>query len=208
MKELLVATTNLHKFGEIKGILDGIPFELLCLEDVNYNKEIIENGESFEENAVIKAKQVGRDTGYLTVADDSGLVVDALDGKPGVYSARFGGEDNDYTHKMSLILDELKDVEGPKRTARFVCVAVLYSPHTNTCKIVKGVVNGRIATEIRGTNGFGYDPIFIPEGYNRTFGELDPEIKASISHRYKAFSQIKGLLLKGGYVNGNTSSFG
>lgn len=199
MKILLIATNNEHKFEEIKGILNDIPFELLSLKELNYGKEIVENGETFEENAIIKAKQVGKDTGYLTAADDSGLVVDALDGRPGVYSSRFGGEDSDdYIYKMFLILDELKGVEDVQRTARFVCAAVLYSPYTNAFRVVKGVVNGRIAMEIRGANGFGYDPIFIPEGYNRTFGELNPEIKASMSHRYKAFSKIKDLLLKGG----------
>lgn len=154
---------------------------------------IVEDGTTFEENAIIKAKTIMEMTGEIALADDSGLEVDYMDGAPGIYSARFLGEDTSYDVKNNYIIDKLKDAKGSERSARFVCAMAAAFPNGDieTCR---GTIEGVIAYEQKGTNGFGYDPIvYVPE-YEMTTGEMAPELKNSISHRGKALEQMKEVL--------------
>ncbi len=182
---LLVATGNAGKLRELRQLLAGVPVTLLSLNDCDAGPEIEETGTTFEENAALKAKGYARRTGLLTMADDSGLAVDALGGSPGVHSARYGGDDLGYREKMMSLLDEI-DVADAGRRARFVCSIALASPTGELIFTSQGACEGRIAEEPRGSLGFGYDPIFIPDGHDGTFGELSADVKAEISHRARA----------------------
>ncbi len=186
MKKILFASSNRGKLAEIKALLpEG--FELLNPADAGFDSEIEETGKTFEENAEIKAKVLFEHTGIPSFADDSGLEVEALKGAPGVRSARYGG-DNSNSQTNNILL--LKNMEGKKnRKARFVCVICLISS-AGKILLFEGTVNGSIANEARGDKGFGYDPVFIPDGYDQTFAELGSEVKNKMSHRTAAFNKM------------------
>jgi len=181
--ELLVATNNAGKVRELERALAGLPLRLRLLKEFAPVAETEETGETFAENAALKALYYSAHAGVLSLSDDSGLVVDALGGAPGVRSARYMGPDATYAERMARLLEEIDATGDRERRARFVCVIALAEPSTGELLTFEGRVEGRIAREPRGTGGFGYDPVFIPEGHTQTFGELPDEIKQSISHR-------------------------
>jgi XTP/dITP diphosphohydrolase len=190
MKKLLIATNNQGKVAEIKQIFKGIYDEVYSLKDLNIKLETIEDGQTFLENAKKKATEGFAACDMDTLADDSGLCVDALDGRPGIYSSRFAGQNaTDHDNNM-LLVKEMEDLPFKKRTGRFVCSLCLIrkeKPELNS----KGEVEGILIEEGRGKNGFGYDPFFYVEEYNKTMGELSSEIKNEISHRAKALEMLK-----------------
>ncbi len=193
-KTLLIATRNLKKAEELRRILNDAGIVVCSLQDFPDCPEVEEDGETFLENATKKAITVARHTGILTIADDSGLVVDAIGGRPGVYSARYAGAGaNDWENNRKL-LQELASFDINERSARFVCVIALAS-RDGVIAAFEGTVEGMIAREPRGDNGFGYDPLFIPNGWNKTFGELDWSMKDSISHRARALKKLKEYLI-------------
>jgi XTP/dITP diphosphohydrolase len=193
VKKILFASQNIGKVKEVVQILNGLDIEIISLTDMNEQIEIIEDGDSFEANALIKAKQVYNKFKLPTIADDSGLVVDQLNGAPGIYSARYAGQDgNDETNNKKL-LDELKNYSEP-HIAKFVCAAVYYDGQELHTAI--GEFYGRIIDEEHGTHGFGYDPLFVPDGYSITSAEMEPSLKNSISHRFNAFNKLKNILNK------------
>jgi XTP/dITP diphosphohydrolase len=194
MKKIIFATSNEGKMKEIREILKGLEIELLSLKEAGLNPDIEENGETFEENAIIKAKTVMELTGEIVLADDSGLEVDYLDKAPGVYSARFMGEDTSYEIKNQYIIDQLKTAKEEERSARFVCVIACALPDGEMITR-RATIEGFIAKEICGTNGFGYDPIFYVPDYHCTTAELEPEQKNEISHRGKALRAIRKELI-------------
>ncbi len=183
--QILVATTNRHKLHEIRDVLSDPGLTLLSSVELESPPEVIEDGDTFEANAVKKAVELAEFSGMWTMADDSGLEVDALDGAPGVFSARYAGEPADYKANNIKLLKELEGKQD--RSARFVCVIALCDPEGN-CRTVRGTVDGVIADRERGDEGFGYDPLFIPQGETRTFAEMAPEEKNSISHRANALA--------------------
>lgn len=193
MKRIIFATTNKDKVREVKMMLEGFDVELCTMKEAGVDVDIVEDGTTFEENAIIKAKTIMEMTGEIALADDSGLEVDYMDGAPGIYSARFLGEDTSYDVKNNYIIDKLKDAKGSERSARFVCAMAAAFPNGDieTCR---GTIEGVIAYEQKGTNGFGYDPIVYVLEYEMTTGEMAPELKNSISHRGKALEQMKEVL--------------
>lgn len=197
MKKLLIATRSRGKFPEIVSELNGLPFEFVSLNDVSEvpsNFEVEETESTLEGNAVLKATTFGKKAGLLTLAEDTGLEVDALGGRPGVYTARYTpGTDEDRYRKL---LNELKDVSEEKRTARFRTVVAIYNPKNDTTKICKGIYEGRIAVEPKGSNGFGYDPIFYNVELGKTNAEITREEKNKVSHRGKALRKAKDILLR------------
>ena len=186
---LLVGSKNPDKVLEIRRFLAGLPVRVTDLSAFDV-PDVAEDGDTFEANAALKARGFAAETGLLTVADDSGLEIDALGGAPGIYSARFAGEPPDDEANNALVLERLAGVPDDERTARFRCVIALASPE-GLIFTTEGHVEGRIAREERGDYGFGYDPLFIPVGYERTFGELGREIKDSISHRAHALAAFR-----------------
>lgn len=180
MKEILVATHNLHKKEEIQQIL-GEGYLVKSLTDYGLNEEIIEDGKSFEENAEIKARYCFEKTGIASIGDDSGLVVEALDGRPGIFSARYAG-DHDFEKNIAKVLDEMEGKTN--RNAYFITVLCVCDE--SGTRFYEGKVHGNLLEENKGVKGFGYDPIFVPEGYQKTFAEMAPEEKNKISHRKKA----------------------
>ncbi len=192
IERIVIATANAHKLAEIKEILRDLPLELLSLKDFPEISPIEETGETFEENALLKARTVYQRCGILTLADDSGLEVDAMDGRPGIYSARYAGKEHDYAANNALLLKELQDVPDVQRGAQFRCVVAIVNLDTE--KIVEGIVRGTIINNLKGTNGFGYDPLFVPSGYDQTYAELGEEEKNRISHRAKAFQKAAQVL--------------
>jgi XTP/dITP diphosphohydrolase len=199
-QRLIVATNNKHKAEEIKEMLSELDFEVLSLADIGIDVDVEEVGSTYAENALLKAMALRDLTQGWILADDSGLEIDALDRAPGIYSARYLGEDTPYMIKNSMILDKLEDVED--RSARFVCsIALVFDDGSYWITVNK--CEGSISHSIQGSNGFGYDPIFIPEGQKQTFGVLPSEIKNSISHRAKALQavvQYCQLLMEESYV--------
>ena len=187
--ELLVATNNAGKIRELSQLLAGAPLRLRLLSEFGGVAEAEETGTTFAENAVIKALHYSAHAGLLTLSDDSGLAVDALGGAPGVYSARYAGADATYAERMARLLGEVEATGDTQRRARFVCVIAVADPANNTVETFEGVCEGRLATEPRGTGGFGYDPLFIPDGHERTFGELPAAVKHSLSHRARALAK-------------------
>ena len=187
---LIVATRNRHKTREIQQIL-GPEFNVRDLGACPKVSEIREGGSSFEENAKRKALAASRQLAALVIADDSGLEVDALGGAPGIYSARYAGANATERDKIDKLLRKLARVRATEdeRRARFRCVVAL-ARNGNLLETFEGIVEGRIADEVRGNSGFGYDPIFIPEGLEQTFGELPTEVKNTISHRAKAIRSL------------------
>lgn len=195
MKRIIFATANEGKMDEIRAILSDLNVELLSLKDAGLAPDIDENGSTFEDNAIIKAKIVSELTGEMVLADDSGLEVDYLDKAPGVYSARFLGETTPYSVKNQYIIDQLKGVEGELRSARFVCVIACAFPGGETVTR-RGTIEGLIAHEICGAHGFGYDPIFYVPECKCTTAEMLPEQKNELSHRGKALRAMKEVILK------------
>lgn len=195
MKRIIFATSNEGKMKEIRLIMADSGYEVVSLKEAGISADIVENGTTFEENAVIKASTIAKLTGELAMADDSGLEVDYMDKAPGIYSARFLGEDTSYDIKNNHILDQLKDVPVEQRSARFVCAIALADAEGNAVT-KRATIEGYIGYEIRGENGFGYDPIFMVPEYNKTTAELSIEEKNKISHRAKALRAMKEELLK------------
>jgi XTP/dITP diphosphohydrolase len=187
--ELLVATSNAGKVRELSLRLADLPVRLRLLSEFAGIPEAVESGETFEENATIKAAHYSARSGLLSLADDSGLAVAALGGSPGVRSARYVGPQATYAERMQRLLEELDATGDAGRRARFVCVIAVAEPATGVVGTFEGVCEGRIARGPRGAGGFGYDPVFIPEGHAQTFGELPDEIKQSISHRARALDK-------------------
>lgn len=190
---LVIATANRHKASELAEFLDGPAWRLRTLRDFPPLPEPVEDGSSFGENAVKKASAYAAALGLPCVADDSGLEVDALNGAPGILSARYAGTPPSYEKNNRKLLEALAECAEPNRTARFVCCAALALPRGDV-HVETGTVEGRIAFACRGTHGFGYDPLFIPQGYDLTFGELDPAVKRAISHRSRAFGKLREYL--------------
>src|SRR3954465_11521425 len=187
--ELLVATNNAGKVRELASALADLPLRLRLLGEFEEVAEPEETGETFAENAALKALYYSAHAGVLTLSDDSGLVVDALGGAPGVRSARYMGPDATYSERITRLLEEIDATGDRERRARCVCVIAVAEPSTGELITFEGRCEGRIAREPRGTGGFGYDPVFIPDGHAQTFGELPDEIKQSISHRALAVRQ-------------------
>lgn len=192
-KKLIFATSNEGKLKEIREILGDLDYQILSLKEAGVDVEIIEDGATFEENAIIKAKTVMEATGCLTLADDSGLEIDYLGKEPGVQSARYMGENTSYRIKNQILLDRLHGVPAVVRTARFVCVVAAAFPD-GRIETRRGTIEGRIADKPAGENGFGYDPIFYLPERGMTTAEITPEEKNAISHRGKALRQIKEVL--------------
>ena len=190
--ELLVATTNPGKFKEVSAFLKDLPLQIVSLTDLLDPPRVIEDGLTFEENALKKARALAEFSGLLTLADDSGLEVDALNGAPGIYSARYAGAECDDDKNNEKLLRELQSVSDEKRTARFVCALGLCSPELKTIPdwTVREVCEGRIAFALQGKHGFGYDPLFFYPPMGKTFGEIERETKAIVSHRGKALKRL------------------
>jgi XTP/dITP diphosphohydrolase len=199
MRSLLLATSNLHKLEEFRAIFFDIPLRLLSLSDLQLAIDVEETGTTFAENAEMKARTYAQMSNTFTLADDSGLEIDALGGAPGVRSARYLGSETSYEERFSVILEQLKGFPVDQRTARFRCVIALAEPSA-TIQMVEGVVEGVIADRPRGTNGFGYDPIFYIPELGKTFAELAPEHKNRISHRARAAHSARKLLEDWPYV--------
>lgn len=197
-KKIIFATTNEGKMAEIRMIMSDLNVELYSLKDMNIDTHIEETGTTFEENAIIKAKTICQMTGQMVMADDSGLEVDYMDKAPGVYSARYLGEDTPYSIKNQTILDNLKEAKGDERSARFVCAIAAAFPDGRVITTV-ATIEGLIADRERGENGFGYDPLlYVPE-YDMTTGEMEVELKNKISHRGKALELMKEKLKNEGF---------
>lgn len=193
MRDLLLATTNTHKLQEYRAIFSGIPFRLLSLSDVRLDMDVEETGTTFAENAELKALAYARSSGLLSLADDSGLEIDAMGGNPGVYSARFLGADATYEERFRVILAQLRGLSPEQRTARFRCAITIAEP-SGYYRTVEGTIEGVIADAPRGENGFGYDPIFLVPALGKTTAELRSEQKHSISHRGQAARLAAALL--------------
>lgn len=190
---MIFATGNMGKMKEIKAILGDIGEEILSMKEAGIDMDIVEDGSTFEENAIIKAKAVMERTGQLALADDSGLEIDTLNKEPGIYSARYMGENTPYEIKNSNLIERMKGVKGKDRSARFVCVIAAAFPDGEIIT-TRGTIEGVIAEEPAGENGFGYDPIvYVPE-YGMTTGQMDPDAKNAISHRGKALTAMKKIL--------------
>lgn len=193
MERLIFATGNADKMKEIRMILADSGYEILSMKEAGIDVDIVEDGSTFEENAIIKAKAISQIAGCVVLADDSGLEVDAMGGAPGIYSARFEGVDTPYSVKNKIIMDRLEGLPEEERTARFVCAIAAAWPDGRVIT-KRGTIEGRIAHEPAGENGFGYDPIFFVPEYGKTTAQLDPEEKNRISHRGKALRMIKEVL--------------
>ncbi len=194
-RRLVIATTNPHKVEEFRELLADVPFTLLSLSDLGVTQDVAETGETFEDNAIIKARAYAEETGLLTLADDSGLEIDALDGGPGVYSARWAGDDVTYDVRNRMLVERLAGLPDAQRGARYRCaIAIALPPPRGLVGVVDGVFEGRIATEPVGHSGFGYDPIFYVPEQERTVGQMTAEEKHRISHRARAARAAKPLL--------------
>lgn len=197
MRKLLIATRNKGKFLEIKKALEGLPFEFLSLDDIKKipkDFEVKETGKDFLENAILKAKTFGKMSGLLTLADDSGLEVDALGGRPGVYSSRYtkGTDENRYRK----LLEELKGVPEEKRGTQFRCLTAIFDPKTKKLETCEGICKGKITQQPKGKHGFGYDPVFYLPELGRTMAQLKLVQKNKISHRGKALKKARKILRK------------
>lgn len=195
MKRIVFATGNAGKMNEIRMILADLGAEVLSMKDAGISIDIEENGSTYEENALIKARAVATATGDIVLADDSGLEIDSLGGEPGVYSARYLGEDTSYSVKNANLIERLQGVPDEKRTARFVCAIAAVLPDGRELT-TRAAIEGRIGYEEKGTGGFGYDPIFYVPELNKTTAELTGEEKNLVSHRGKALQLMKEELKK------------
>jgi len=195
MRQLVVATKNKKKLSEIKAILKGINLKLLSLDAYKDAPQVIENGKTFQENAIKKAVQLARFTGQFCLGEDSGLCVDALNGAPGIYSARFSGRDKSDIKNNLKLLKLLKDLPVAKRKAHYVC-AVALADQCGLIGVVEGNCSGLIDFEPKGSAGFGYDPLFYIPKYKKTFAQLGEKIKHKMSHRYYALKKAKRIIQK------------
>lgn len=191
MKTIIFATKNMGKMKEIKAKLPD--YDVKSMEEVGIDIDVDENGLTFEDNAILKAEAIMKVCNEIVVADDSGLEIDYLNKAPGVLSARYLGHDTSYDYKNAKILEQLEGVEKDKRTARFVCAMAVACPNKET-QVVRGTIEGIIGYEIKGDNGFGYDPIFFVPELNKTTAELSMEEKNKISHRGKALDMVRDIL--------------
>ncbi len=194
MEKIIAASRNSHKIREMNAITKAMGITVISRDEAGVPPiEIVEDGQTFEENSYKKASVISRMTGCAAIADDSGLMVDCLDGAPGVYSARFAGEDCDDSRNNEKLLRMMEGVPYSKRTARFVSViTVVFADGSSVSS--RGECRGHILTELHGENGFGYDPLFVPEGYDQTFAEISADEKNRISHRAKALAGLRDLL--------------
>ncbi|MFA5062839.1 MAG: RdgB/HAM1 family non-canonical purine NTP pyrophosphatase [Candidatus Omnitrophota bacterium] len=193
--ELIVATKNKKKLQEIKDILKDFKLRISSLADCGISPRIVENGKTFKENAVKKAVKVGRVTGKLSLGEDSGLCVEALDGAPGIYSARFSGKNKDDIRNNTKLLKLLKGLPLKKRRAHYVC-AVALADRDGLIGVVEGKCSGLIGFELKGRYGFGYDPLFVIPKFQKTFAELGERIKHKMSHRYRALKKAQKIIKK------------
>lgn len=194
---VVFATGNENKLKEIRMILADVDVEVISLKEAGIVLDVEENGGTFAENAMIKARACAQKTDLIVLADDSGLEIDHLNKEPGIYSARYMGEDTSYHVKNQNLINRLEGVPDEMRTARFVCAVAAVMPD-GTEKVVEGSIEGRIGYEEKGQNGFGYDPIFYLPEYGRTSAEMAPEQKNAISHRGRALEKMKDALLTAG----------
>lgn len=193
-KRIVFATGNQDKMVEIRMILEDLGIPVYSMKELGIDADIVEDGISFEENAEIKARAIARYLPHdIVLADDSGLEIDYLDGAPGIYSARFAGEDTSYDIKNRIFLDKLEGVPDEERAARFVCAIAAVFPNGEV-QTVRGTIEGQIAHEIAGENGFGYDPIFYVPEYGCTTAEMDPEVKNGLSHRGNALRAMRAII--------------
>lgn len=194
-RKLVLSTNNIHKVEEIKDILKDLPIEVLSKKDLGLEElDVVEDGTTLEENSIKKAKALSNKTDYMVMADDSGLFVEALNGVPGVYSSRYAGEEGNDLKNNKKLIKELENIPLENRNGSFKTVIALVTEEKQVLT-VRGECKGHIISSPRGENGFGYDPLFIPEGYNETFGELGEEVKNKISHRAKALEKIRKTLI-------------
>lgn len=193
MRKIIFATGNENKLKEIRMIMADMDVEIVSMKEAGCYVDVEETGTTFEENSVLKAKAIALKSGELTLADDSGLEIDYLNKEPGIYSARYMGEDTSYTIKNANLIERLNGVPDEQRTARFVCAIAMVRPD-GTYETVTATMEGRVAYESAGENGFGYDPIFYLPEYGCTSAELSPEDKNAISHRGKALRMIRDVL--------------
>lgn len=193
--KIIFATGNKNKMREIRDILSNLGMEILSMKEAGIDKEINEDGKTFEENALIKARAVAEDTDAVVLADDSGLEIDYLNKEPGIYSARYLGEDTSYEIKNQVLLDRLSGVKKEDRTARFVCAIAAVLPDKREF-VVRETIEGYIGEKPAGTNGFGYDPIFYVDEYGCSTAELSEEKKNEVSHRGKALRAMREVLKK------------
>lgn len=191
--KIIIATGNAGKMKEIKSIFNNLECEVVSMKEEGIVADVDENGATFEENALIKAREIAKISGHIVLADDSGLEVDALNKEPGIYSARYMGEDTPYSIKNANIIERLDGVEFEQRTARFVCAVAAVYPDGKEL-VVRETMEGYIGYEEKGTNGFGYDPIFYLKEFDKTSAEISLEEKNEISHRGKAFRAMKALM--------------
>lgn len=196
MRDIVLATRNRHKRDELAALLSDLDVRIRTMDEFPNVPEVVEDGETCQANAIKKAKTVAAATGMIAVADDTGLEVDALGGRPGVYAARYAGEQATYEDNWLKLLRELKGVPLARRTARFITVAAIASPEGDV-QVAQGILDGQIAEEPSGSKGFGYDPVFLLPESGKTLAELSPEEKNRISHRAKAFAQVRQLLQNG-----------
>jgi len=192
--DLLIATGNAGKAKEICELLGNLPINLRTLIDFPNVRPVVESGHTYEENAVLKARSYAQQTGLLALADDSGLEVEALGGAPGVISARYAGQGASDNDRVAFLLRQLANAPSANRSARFVCVAALADSTSAIVDVEYGICEGKVIDQPRGANGFGYDPIFIPQGFDKTFAELPNEIKNNISHRGRALQSVRAFL--------------
>jgi XTP/dITP diphosphohydrolase len=196
--DLLIATQNKGKLREYQAMLAGLPVRVLSPDDVGLGKlDVPETEDTFAGNAELKASKYAQAAGMFALADDSGLCVDALDGAPGVHSARYAGEDATDADRRAKLLRELATVPEGKRGAHFVCAIVVFNPHRQTPYTSSGTLHGKIAlAESSGPYGFGYDALFIPDGYNKTLADIEPDEKNKISHRGRAAEQMRPVIAR------------
>jgi len=193
--ELVLATKNKDKIREMRHILRGLPVKLFSVKDYPNMPEVVEDGKTLRENAIKKAATIARFTGKWALADDTGLEVAALDGAPGIYAARFAGPGCQYIDNNNKILRLMAKLSRSKRGAKFKCVIALADPK-GKAKTVLGVIKGYIGTEMKGRNGFGYDPVFVVPAYGKTFAQLGAGIKNTISHRAIALEKMKKVIIR------------
>ena len=193
--ELLIATSNRGKFVEYQSLLASMPLRLRNLAELPAIEDVEETGMTFSENAILKARAYARQTGLWSLADDSGLEVDALGGAPGVFSARYGGAGATDSERIARLLEELSRCAAQERRARFICVIAIADSQGEIASLSTGRCEGLIAHAPKGTGGFGYDPVFIPDGFEQTFGEFPSEIKQKVSHRALALQAARTFLM-------------
>ena len=200
MQRVIFATGNADKMREIREILSDLPVEVVSMKEAGIVADVVEDGSTFEENALIKVTEIAKHVeNCIVLADDSGLEIDYLNKEPGIYSARYAGENTSYDIKNNLLLERLAGVPDELRTARFVCAVAAAFPD-GTTNVVRGTIEGRIGYEIAGENGFGYDPIFYVPEYGCTTAEMDPEKKNELSHRGNALRAMR-VIMENKYAN-------